>query len=121
MPAASPARTLAPGEGAMALFGDPPPDAPPTRTRAARPPDSSREIEPDQGAPAPLDSSRWVMVGWRCGSWKAGPPLTREQNAAVINTPRGPCARCGALHHRYGEGGQPLCPACRTTLNPPPE
>lgn len=25
----------------------------------------------------------------------------------------GPCARCGATHHRYGVGGQPLCPDCR--------
>jgi hypothetical protein len=25
----------------------------------------------------------------------------------------GPCARCRATHHRYGPGGQPLCPNCR--------
>lgn len=25
----------------------------------------------------------------------------------------GPCARCHAYHHRYGRGGQPLCPKCR--------
>ncbi|MFE0685785.1 hypothetical protein ACFW17_33975 [Streptomyces sp. NPDC058961] len=25
----------------------------------------------------------------------------------------GSCARCHQLAHRYGEGGNPLCPACR--------
>lgn len=27
----------------------------------------------------------------------------------------GPCALCRVRHHRYGPGGRPLCPACRTT------
>jgi hypothetical protein len=25
----------------------------------------------------------------------------------------GPCVRCATRHHRYGPGGQPLCPRCR--------
>lgn len=101
-------------DDAPALFDVPAPVAPPSRPRGKHPPSP----EPDEGASGAtgqprFDPSRWVMVGWRSGSWKAGPPLTREQIAAVINTPRGPCAGCGMAHHRYGPGGQPLCPACR--------
>lgn len=113
MPAASPARTLAPYDGAKPLFGDPAPDVPPARTRAARPPDTGREIEPDEGAPVPLDPSRWVMTGWRDAERVR---LTREQILAVFNAAEGPCAGCGTAHHRYGAGGQPLCPACRAAL-----
>ena len=102
-----------------ALFDAPAPAAPPTRPRGRHPPATG----PDEGAAATgqprSDPSRWVMVGWRSGSWKAGPALTREQIAAVINTPRGPCAHCGTAHHRYGEGGQPLCPTCRAAENTP--
>lgn len=113
MPAASPARTPALPEGAMPLFGDPPPDAPPTRTRAARPPDTGRAPDTGDGAPAPLDPSRWVMTGWRDAERV---PLTREQILAVFSGTQGPCAGCGTAHHRYGEGGNPLCPACRAAL-----
>ena len=75
--------------------------------------------------------------GWRCARHTpaalAGQPepdqVAAEHRAAVAlladtldATPvyphppgqGGPCARCGARHHRYGVGGQPLCPTCRT-------
>lgn len=33
----------------------------------------------------------------------------------------GPCTRCGRVCHRYGDGGGPLCPACREGEPPPCE
>ena len=33
----------------------------------------------------------------------------------------GPCARCGNTHQRYGDNGQPLCPACRPTQKENPK
>lgn len=60
----------------------------------------------------PLDPSRWVVVGWRDAK---GVTFTREQILAVLNnTTQGSCVGCGALHHRYGDGGQPYCSACRS-------
>jgi hypothetical protein len=98
---------------APALFDTPTPTAPTTRPRGKHPP----TIIPDEsatGAPeqAPLDPSRWVVVGWRDAERVT---LTREQILAVFNAAEGPCAGCGTAHHRYGEGGTPLCPACRTS------
>ena len=64
-----------------------------------------------QAPEAPFDPSRWVMVGWRPA--KGAPLVTWQQLSAVLGDTQGPCARCGTAHHRYGVGGQPLCPACR--------
>jgi len=71
--------------------------------------------QPDTTEQTPLDPSRWVMTGWRNAQHVT---LTREQILAVFHATKGPCARCGTPHHRYGEGGQPLCPACRTPPGP---
>ena len=67
---------------------------------------------PGDAPETPFDPSRWVMTGWRHA--KGAPLVTWQQLAAVLGATQGPCARCGAAHHRYGVGGQPLCPACRT-------
>ena len=80
------------------------PGAPPGRT-----PDAGA-ADPYATEP-PFDPSRWVMVGWRDA--KGAPPVTWQQLTAILSGPQGPCARCGTPHHRYGVGGQPLCPACR--------
>ncbi|MEU8740528.1 hypothetical protein AB0K62_13585 [Streptomyces halstedii] len=33
-----------------------------------------------------------------------------------MSTQTGPCATCRQPTHRYGHGGNPLCPACRAQL-----
>ena len=104
-------------DDAPALFDMPAPVAPPSRPRGKNPPPQ----EPDAVATAQpsFDPSRWVMVGWRDA--RGAPPVTWQQLAAIFNATQGPCAGCGAQHHRYGDGGSPLCPTCRTALNPSPE
>ena len=98
-------------DDAPALFDVPAPVAPPSCPRGKNPPPP----EPGEGArdaieQPPPDPSRWAMTGWRDAQ---GVSLTREQILAVFNASEGPCAGCGATHHRYGESGNPLCPACR--------
>lgn len=79
---------------------------------------------------------RLYPCGWRCARHTpaalAGEPepdqIAAVRRAALVSVADtlgaapihsyppgqgGPCARCGARHHRYGPGGQPLCPACR--------
>jgi len=69
-----------------------------------------------EGAAEPVfDPARWVLVGWR--NARGAPPVTWQQLAAVTGNTQGPCVGCGTLHHRYGEGGRPHCPACRTKLD----
>ena len=36
--------------------------------------------------------------------------------AGAMSTQTGPCATCQQPTHRYGHGGNPLCPACRALL-----
>jgi hypothetical protein len=105
-----------PLHGQAPLFGDPEPDAARSGDRARRPaapaPAAPRGTEVDAAAAAAsFDPTRWVMVGWRDAK---GVTLTREQIAAALYTTDGPCARCQTTCHRYGPGGNPLCPTCRT-------
>lgn len=95
----------------LTLFDAPAAESPPQRPRG-RQPTITADAGRGEDEPPPFDPSRWVMSGWRDARDVA---FTPEQILTVlINTPRGPCARCGATHHRYGDGGQPLCFACRT-------
>lgn len=60
------------------------------------------------------------------GRWRPNPARTDARRdaetalrsvAAVHAIPAsqvGPCARCTTPHHRYGPGGNPLCPTCHT-------
>ncbi|HEV2345368.1 MAG TPA: hypothetical protein VGS97_14810 [Actinocrinis sp.] len=103
-----------PAEGALTLFGEPEPAVPQTRGRGSRPAPTAQDPLPDGGQSIEVfDPSRWVVVGWRDAK---DSPFTPGQILAVLShhTTQGPCARCGTPHHRYGEGGAPLCPACRT-------
>lgn len=101
-------------DGAPTLFDAPAPAAPSTRPRGKHPPPSNQNPDgPAAAGQPPPDPPRWLMVGWRSAERLPHSPTPAERTTAFTNTPDGPCARCGTRHHRYGEGGQPLCPACR--------
>lgn len=74
--------------------------------------EASPRRRPAAGRPQPAAPEEMTPVrfGWRPA---AGVTLTREEAREAWNTPWGPCARCGVRHRRYGEGGGPLCSACR--------
>lgn len=60
------------------------------------------ELEPDQLL---ANRSAQVLDGWTTPPGPNSFPYPPGQG--------GPCARCTTRHHRYGSGGEPLCPRCR--------
>lgn len=91
-------------------------------TKAKGPPDwrvrvLRRDETPDPNIPR--YTPHWATCpdanGWRAQRAVSDPKGKTRRDDAPEGVTQGPCVRCGGLHQRYGEGGQPLCPKCRST------